>query len=94
MYDTCSVFYLFCASLPKNNGLRVLGSNEFLEVLAAVQNAICLLVAVQIEGHVTMLALEAEFVVYLVASFLSLLCVHRLVTDYALLGLRWLPRHG
>jgi len=38
-------------------------------------------------------AFEAEFVVDLVSCLLPLLGVHGLLTDHALLCLRWLPRH-
>lgn len=82
-----------CVFLPKNHGLRVLGGNKLLEVLGAVEYSIGLLVAVQIQGHVAMLAFEAELVVDFVASLLPLLCVYRLAADLALLCLRWLPRH-
>lgn len=89
-----SLSFMFSQNLAQNDGLRVLGSDKLLEVLYAVQDAICLLVAVQVESHIAVFALEAEFVVDFVASLLPLLGIHRLLADHTLLCHWWLPRHG
>lgn len=61
-------------------------------MIFAVQNTFGLGIVVQLECHLTLGALEAQFVVDLVASFLPLLGVHRLATDGTFLGF-YLKRH-
>lgn len=73
--------------------LAVFGQNQTLVVILAVQGTISLGVVVQLECHLALATLEAEFVVDLVAGLLSFLGVHRLGTDLTLLGLGCDERH-
>jgi len=62
-------------------------------VFVAVDQTVSLLIAVKVERHFAVVALEAQFVVDLGSRFLSLLCIHGLAANLALLRLRGNKRH-
>lgn len=74
--------------------LAVLGQHLTLVVVLTIQDAVRLGIVVQFEGHLALATLEAQFVVDLVACFLSFLGVHGLGTNLTLLSLGRLERHG